>query len=336
MKPPHFWYHEPATLLEKLMALALQPLGPVFATQVATRIRNAKSAKVDAAVICVGNLTVGGTGKTPVAIALLGALREAGINVQALSRGYGGSVKGPLCVDLGRHTARDVGDEPLLLARAAPVWISRNRRAGAEAAILHQAEAIIMDDGHQNPQLHKDVSILVVDAEAGWGNGRVFPAGPLRENFDDGLARADAIVLMIPAPDYEPDYDRLGLTEIEVPVLKAWLEPDSAPPADTLFAFAGIGRPEKFFNALAKAGARIGGTKAYPDHHEFSRNDLRQLRSLAEAAGAQLMTTEKDLVRIPAPDREGITAWPVRAVFEEPARATALLEQALDAAAARR
>lgn len=336
MKAPHFWYHEPATLMDRLLALLLQPLGPVYAAQTAMRMRKAKPANVNAAVICVGNLTMGGTGKTPVTMALLSVLREAGINAQALSRGYGGSVKGPLCVDLGRHTAKDVGDEPLLLARAAPVWISRNRLAGAEAAILHQAEAIIMDDGHQNPQLHKDVSILVVDAEAGWGNGRVFPAGPLREHLDDGLARADAIVLMIPAPDYEPDYDRLGLTEVEVPVLKAWLEPDSAPPDTTLFAFAGIGRPEKFFNALAIAGARIGGTKAYPDHHEFSRNDLRQLRSLAETAGAQLMTTEKDLVRIPAADREGIKAWPVRAVFEEPARATALLEQALDAAAARR
>ena len=336
MKPPHFWYHEPATLLDQLVSMLLKPLAPLYAAQVAARIRKTVPVKVNAAVICVGNLTLGGTGKTPVTMALLEMLREAGTNAQALSRGYGGSVKGPLCVDLGRHTSKDVGDEPLILARSAPVWISRNRIAGAEAAILHRAEVIVMDDGHQNPQICKDMSIVVIDAETGCGNGRVFPAGPLRENIADGFARTDAIVLMMPHPEYEPDYDRLSLTELESPVLKAWLEPVSPPPDTPVFAFAGIGRPEKFFKALAKAGGRIAGTKAYPDHHDFTRNDLRQLRTLAEAAGAHLMTTEKDIVRIPAIDREGIRAWPVRAVFEEPARAAALLEQALDVAAARR
>ncbi len=336
MKPPHFWYHAPVTLPDQLSATLLRPLAPVYATYVAARIRNTEPAKAGAAIICAGNLTMGGTGKTPVAMALLEMLNGSGINAQGLSRGYGGSVKGPLCVDLGRHSARDVGDEPLLLAQSAPVWISRNRISGAEAAILHEARAIVMDDGHQNPQLHKDMSILVVDAEAGWGNGRVFPAGPLRENMTDGLARSDAIILMMPGPDFQPDYDFLGLADAEIPVLKAWLEPVSPPPDTPLFAFAGIGRPEKFFNALTRAGGSIAGTKAYPDHHDFSRNDLRQLRSLAQAAGAQLITTEKDWVRIPAMDREGILAWPVRAKFAEPARITALLEQALDAAAARR
>lgn len=336
MKPPHFWYHEPATLLDKLSATLLRPLAPVYAAQVAARIRKTVPVKAGAAIICVGNLTMGGTGKTPVAMALLDMLTEAGVNAQALSRGYGGSVKGPVCVDLGRHTARDVGDEPLLLAQSAPVWISQDRIAGADAAILHEAGVIVMDDGHQNPQLHKDISLIVMDAEAGCGNGRVFPAGPLRENMSDGLARADAIILMMPGPDFAPDYDVLGLADVEMPVLKAWLEPVSPPPSTPLFAFAGIGRPEKFFSALSKAGGRIAGTKAYPDHHDFSRNDLRQLRSLAETAGAQLITTEKDMVRIPAAERAGILAWPVRAKFQEPARAAALLEQALDAASARR
>jgi tetraacyldisaccharide 4'-kinase len=336
MKPPHFWYQEPVTLMDQLVALLTRPLAPVYAARVAARIRNSEPAKVDAAIICVGNLTMGGTGKTPVTRALIEMLTEAGTKAHALSRGYGGSVKGPICVDLSRHTAKDVGDEPLILAQAAPVWISRNRLYGASAAILHEAQAIVMDDGHQNPQLHKDLSVVVMDAEAGWGNERVFPAGPLREPVTEGLSRAHAIILMMPTPDYEPDYDALGLTDIELPVLKAWLEPVAPPPDGPLLAFAGIGRPEKFFKALANEGGQLAGTKAYPDHHDFSRNDLRQLKSMASTAGAQLITTEKDWVRIPAAERDGLLSWPVRAKFAEPARAAALLAQALDAAAARR
>ena len=336
MKPPHFWYHEPATLIDQITSLLMRPLAPLYGAQVAARIRNTESAKVDAAVICVGNLTMGGTGKTPVTRALIELLKEAGTNAQGLSRGYGGSVKGPICVDLSRHTAKDVGDEPLILAQAAPVWISRNRIDGARAAVLHGAQAIIMDDGHQNPHLHKDMSIVVVDAEAGWGNDRVFPAGPLREPVSEGLSRADAIILMMPTSGFEPDYDALGLADIELPILKAWLAPVAPPPDGPLFAFAGIGRPEKFFNSLTNEGGQLAGTKAYPDHHDFSRNDLRQLKSMAASIGARLITTEKDWVRIPAAERDGLTAWPVRAVFAEPARASALLVRALDAAAARR
>jgi len=336
MKPPHFWYHEPATLVDQLAAMLMRPLAPIYASQVAARIRRADPAKVNAAVICVGNLTMGGTGKTPIAVALLKILADAGTNAQALSRGYGGSLKGPVRVDLARHTASDVGDEPLILAQSAPTWISRDRIAGTDAAILQGAQAIVMDDGHQNPQLYKDASIVVVDAEVGWGNGRVFPSGPLREPVAIGLARANAVILMMPDPDFQPDFDALGLTDVEMPILKAWLEPTAPPPTEPLFAFAGIGRPEKFFKSLANSGGKISGIKAYPDHHDFSRSDLRQLRALASNTGAQLITTEKDLVRIPATYRDGILGWPVQAKFAEPARATALLAHALDAAVARR
>jgi tetraacyldisaccharide 4'-kinase len=336
MKPPHFWYQEPATLMDRLASLLTRPLAPVYASGVAARIHKSEPARVDAAVVCVGNLTVGGTGKTPVTRALIEMLAETGTNAQILSRGYGGSLKGPVSVDLSRHTARDVGDEPLILAQAAPVWVSRNRMEGAKAAVLHGAQAIIMDDGHQNPQLHKDMSIVVIDAEAGWGNGRVFPAGPLREPVPVGLGRAHAIVLMMPTPVFEPDYDALGLADLELPILKAWLEPVAPPPDGALFAFAGIGRPEKFFRSLANEGGQLSDTRAYPDHHDYSRNDLRQLKSMAAATGAQLITTEKDWVRIPTAERDGLVAWPVHAKFAEPGRAAALLSQALDAAAARR
>ncbi|WP_420431220.1 tetraacyldisaccharide 4'-kinase [Hyphobacterium sp.] len=336
MKPPHFWYHETVGFPGRLAAAALRPLAAIYGMLSARRLQNSKPVRVDAAVICVGNLTLGGTGKTPVTMRLLEIANDNAINAQALSRGYGGNVKGPLCVDLSRHTAKDVGDEPLMIAQAAPVWICRNRVASAEAAILHRAELVIMDDGHQNPQLHKDLSIVVVDAEAGWGNGRVFPAGPLRESVAAGLARADAIILVLAGPDHTPDFHSLGLDELEIPVLTGWLEPAAAPPSGRLLAFAGIGRPEKFFHSLTAAGGDIVATRSFPDHHDYSRADLRRLRALAEREGARLVTTEKDSVRIPAAERDGISAWPVRMAFTEPARIAALVQQALDAAAARR
>ncbi|MEE2525350.1 tetraacyldisaccharide 4'-kinase [Hyphobacterium sp. HN65] len=336
MKPPQFWYGEPASLMDHLTAFASRALSPIYAAMGARRIAKAQPAFAEPAVICVGNLTLGGTGKTPVTIAILKEALSRDINAQALSRGYGGKLAGPVCVDTTRHFARDVGDEPLLIASAAPVWVSRDRVGGAHAAQLHEADLIIMDDGHQNPDLHKDVSVVVIDAAAGWGNGRVFPAGPLREPVDRGLQRADAVVLMVPEPDFEPDYAGLGLADIQIPVLRAWLKPTAPAPDGPVVAFAGIGRPEKFFNALTAAGARLAETYSFPDHHEFTRAELDQLRQEAARHSASLVTTEKDFVRIPATGRDGVLAWPVRAVFAEPARLTALVQQALDAAAERR
>jgi tetraacyldisaccharide 4'-kinase len=336
MKPPAFWYQAPAGWLDRLAPAALHPLSLLYQALGRRRLQRTKPARIGAAVICVGNLTLGGTGKTPVTMGMLDVALERGVNAQALSRGYGGRNKGPLCVDLARHTAKDVGDEPLMIATVAPTWVSRDRQAGAEAAILHEAELVVMDDGHQNPQVFKDLSIIVVDAEAGWGNGRIFPAGPLREAVTPGLARADAVILMLRDREQAPDYAGLGLAELEIPVITAWLEPAAPPPSGPLLAFAGIGRPEKFFRSLAAAGGQLAETRAFPDHHAYSRSELRKLREAADAAGAQLVTTEKDFVRIPAAERDGLTAWPVRIVFSEPARIAALVQQALDAAAARR
>lgn len=336
MKPPHFWYHPSVTVFDQMMSRLLVPIAAIYNASVARRLKKSNSFQVDAAVICVGNLTMGGTGKTPVTIALLDALQEMDVEAQALSRGYGGAEKGPVMVDASRHTARDVGDEPLLIARSASIWVSADRVEGAKAAIRDGAQAIVMDDGHQNPSLSKDLSILVIDAEAGWGNGRVFPAGPLREDIEAGLSRADAIILMLPHETYTPDLQAMGLDQVEIPVLKAWLEPVGAPPAGNFVAFAGIGRPEKFFNALTTAGVNLVQTKAYSDHHAYSDSDLRALHAAAGSGNARLITTEKDLVRIPVAARNDILAWPVRARFSEPARIRALLETALDVAAERR
>lgn len=333
MKPPRFWA-DPAG--GGLAGALLSPLGAVYAAAGARRIVAAKPYQPPVPVICIGNLTLGGTGKTPVAIAALARLRERGVNAHGLSRGYKGRLKGPDCVDLQRHTARDAGDEALLIAAHGPVWVGRDRAAAARAAVLHEAEALVMDDGHQNSSLRKDMSIVVIDAEAGWGNGRVFPAGPLREPVQAGLARADAVVLMTPGEDHAPDYRQLGLDELQKPVLRAWLTPEGPPPDGPLLAFAGIGRPEKFFAALARAGGDVADTAAFADHHAFTARDLSSLADLAAAHGAKLITTAKDHVRLPADWRMRVTAWPVQAAFANPAAFDALLQAAMDAAASRR
>ncbi len=331
MRPPAFWDANGERSSGRLTRALLSPLGALYAAATARRIARTTPAPAPAPVICVGNLTLGGTGKTPVTIALMEAARALGLKPAGLSRGWGGALKGPLRVDPGLHGARDVGDEPLLIARAGPAYIDPGRVEGACLAVSEGADLIVMDDGHQNPKLEKTCSIVVVDAAAGWGAGRVFPAGPLREPVAAGLARAHAVVVMAPDAAYEPDYAKLGLTELTIPVLKAWLEPQCSPPPEKLLAFAGIGRPQKFFDALTTAGGELADTASFPDHHAYTRGEIDQLADLASAHGARLITTEKDWVRLPGDVQHSVTAWPVRARFEHPARLDALVQDAVDA-----
>lgn len=335
MRPPFFWDDDAGRSSARLTRALLTPLGRLYAAAGARRIARTVPAPAPAPVICVGNLTMGGVGKTPVAIAVIEAARALGRRPAGLSRGFGGALKGPLRVDPLHHRARDVGDEPLLIAAAAPAYIDAGRVEGARLAVREGADLVVMDDGHQNPKLEKTLSIVVVDAVAGWGPGAVFPAGPLREPVAAGLSRADAVVVMVPDRGAEPDYARLGLDELEIPVLKAWLEPEGPPPPGPLLAFAGIGRPQKFFDALASAGADLAETASFPDHHAYSRAEIDQLADLAGAHDARLITTQKDWVRLPGGLATAVTAWPVRAVFEEPARLDALIQAAVDAHGAR-
>jgi tetraacyldisaccharide 4'-kinase len=335
MRPPAFWRHDEGGRSGVLARALLSPLGAVYAWSVARRIRRTEPVDCGLPVICVGNITMGGTGKTPVAIALLDALKAMGFAPHALTRGYGGSIIGPEPVDAERHGAAEVGDEPLLLARAAPVWVSRDRPAGAAAAKAAGAELIVMDDGHQNPTLLKTLSFIVVDGGAGWGANRVFPAGPLREPVAAGLARADAVIIMTSGPEDEPAIERLGLADLEKPVFHAWLEPEATPPDGKLFAFAGIGRPEKFYDALSAAGGELANSMSFPDHHVFSDRDLASLREMARDYEARLITTEKDWVRLPADMQAETTAWPVRARFSQPAMLEGMLRDMMDGAAQR-
>ncbi len=323
MRPPDFWRNPPDR--PGWAARALAPVAALYGAVVGWKLRSQRAYRPICPVICVGNLTLGGVGKTPVAIALLERLKAMQASPVALSRGYGGKLKGPTIVEPD-HVASEVGDEPLLLARHAPTIVAKDRAAGAAACIEHGAGVIVMDDGFQNPSVAKDLSIVVVDAETGFGNGRVFPAGPLREPLAQGLARADALVVMGdgPAPAEHPVTLRARL----VPALSARAKPRR------VVAFAGIGRPEKFVKTLRDVGATVAEAVGYPDHHPFGEADIQALRDLAKRENAELVTTEKDYVRLAPGLRAGVSALPVEAAFEDEAALAALLAHGLRPVAA--
>ena len=315
MRPPEFWNHREGRDAAPMIRALLSPISWIYGWAAARRLKTTESYDVGLPVICVGNATLGGTGKTPVVIYLLKSLRRLGIEAVGLTRGYGGQEKGPMPVHKN-HTAADVGDEPLLLARHAPVWVSAGRDDGARAARSRGAKIIVMDDGHQNPQLEKTLTFLVVDAEMGFGNGCVFPAGPLREKLVPSLERADAVILMKPSPDYDIDEHLTQQLKGQI-VIPAYLAPSSTPPKGKLYAFAGIGRPNKFFDSLRRHGGDIVEEMPYADHYKYKDEDIESLFLLASEYEASLITTEKDHVRLPKGYRKGVHSWPVSVVFED-------------------
>jgi len=329
---PRWWYERETAARRGGMPFTralLTPASWIWAAVTARRIARTIPVDPGAPVICVGNLTVGGAGKTPVVRALAERLAARGKAVHLLSRGYGGRLAGPVRVDPGRHGAADVGDEPLMLARGYPVWVARDRAAGARAAAEAGAEVIVMDDGHQNPSVRKALSLVVVDGETRgeewpFGDGRVFPAGPMREPLKAGLARADAVVVMLPADLAETD---AGLAALLAgpPRLTAHLQPSGAPPAGPQVGFAGVGKPWKVERALQAAGCDLADFAPFPDHAAYDEATLKRLAGRAAQFGAGLITTEKDWVRLPADWRTKVTPWPVRAVFDDPAALDALL-----------
>jgi len=279
-------------------------------------------------VLCVGNAVAGGAGKTPVALDIGTRLKARGIEAHFLSRGYGGAAAGPLRVDINRHTYRDVGDEALLLAKVAPTWVGRQRAAAARAAVAAGAGALVIDDGYQNPALAKDVSLLVVDGGYGFGNGRVMPAGPLREPVAEALGRAHAAILMgVDTADGIGQIARGGGASL--PVLAAHTRP--GPEAQALagkpvVAFAGIGRPQKFFATLDAAGAEVEAALPFPDHHPYAARDVARLEQLAEAHGAALVTTAKDTVRLPEALRASVTVLTITLEWEDETAIEAVLD----------
>lgn len=309
MPAPLFWFNDPAK--PGLKARLLSPLGWLYGAATARRLRQ-PGYRASVPVICIGNINIGGTGKTPTAIALAQRLIGWGYHVHIVSRGYGGSLAGPVQVNERTHSAAEVGDEPLLLSAFTPTWIARDRAAGVQAAQSAGAEVILLDDGFQNPSVLKDLSIVVVDASRGFGNGRVLPAGPLREPVGTGLKRANLVL-------------SIGQTKTQIDTGETPRMHGRLTPLQTgmvwqdmrVLAFAGIGNPDKFFGTLRDLGCNIIRAEALEDHQPLTEALLTRLELEGKTRVAQLVTTEKDAVRLPAHFRPKVLTVPVRLSIDD-------------------
>ena len=307
MRAPKFWRQR------TLGAYVLTPLSSVWSISGLIKNFFVREWHSPVPIICVGNLIAGGAGKTPVAIAISEKLTKNGAEPHLLSRGYGGSLRGPIKVNIHSHLFREVGDEPLILAQKTPTWVSKNRAAGAQAAIKDGASIIVMDDGYQNKSLSKTLSILVFDGEIGMGNRMVMPAGPLRETIKSGKVRADAIIII--------GKDQSGIEKKFQginPIVHAKIVavPDTKIINKNVFAFSGIGYPEKFYKTLREIGCKIVEKKIFKDHHPFKDGEIKMICDRATILNAVPVTTEKDFMRLPLEARKIIHPLRIRLEWE--------------------
>jgi tetraacyldisaccharide 4'-kinase len=290
---PPFWWDKP-----NWRAYGLAPLSWIYGAVAGRRLLKAEPPKIPAPVLCIGNFTVGGAGKTPTAIAFAKAAKERGLHPGIVSRGYGGNYKGLHIVDPSADSARHVGDEPLLLARHAPVALCPDRLKSALELHQRGCDFIIMDDGFQSARLHTDFSLLVVDSTRGIGNGKVIPAGPLRAPLTDQMRKTDAVLRI--GKGAEADFVVRQASRAGRAVYEAQLQPSSS--ADVAgnrwLAFAGIGNPSKFFASVQQAGGEVAEGKTFPDHYSYQPDDIAKLMETAEKLGVGLITTAKDHVRL--------------------------------------
>ncbi len=317
MQEPAFWRERDRTSRHAapMIRSLLTPFSMVYSWAGKYKLDKTEPEAVGVPVICIGNLTVGGAGKTPLTTYIRDQLlSDENVRVATLSRGYGGKLKDPVRVDIDQHRAADVGDEPLMMASTGESWIGKDRVQTAEAMEHAGVDLILLDDGYQNPSLAKSASILVIDSAAPFGNAFVFPKGPLREPVEQGIQRADIVVLLGDGPVPTEIGGFAG------PIMRARIVPRGAPPPGKYIAFAGIGRPEKFFDTLAGfPDVEIVEGIPFPDHHEYSKGDLSYLRQLARSRVATLITTEKDYVRLDEDQRGKIHTLPVTITFDSAA-----------------
>lgn len=336
MRAPDHWQNAGHWL-----ARVLTPVASLYASVTRARARMVVPQRASIPVVCVGNITAGGSGKTPVAIAIAKRLAALGEKPTFLTRGYGGRLPGPLLVDADTSHAIDVGDEPLLLARSFPTIVSGNRPKGAEMAGNNGASVVVMDDGFQNPSLHKDAGIVVIDAATGLGNGLLIPAGPMREAADDALARAHCLVVMGKGDAADDVISRAR--SLDLPVFAGTLVPAGDAEqwrGKRVLAFAGIGKPQKFFDTLKDLGADIRETQAFGDHHSFTDDEAQALLSRARDGALTLVTTEKDMARLGGSGHSGALAelrthartLPVEVAFDDPEALDQVLTARINAA----
>lgn len=316
LTPPKFWEER-----DSCIPYFLEPLSWLYRGGSALHKMVSRPYHASVPVISFGNFVLGGAGKTPVTIALAQQLKAMGYMPHIISRGYGGSLSGPIRVDLTHHKYHQVGDEPLLLAKHAPTWVSRNRRAAVLLAIQAGANILLLDDAHQNHSIKKDLSFVVVNGSQGFGNGRVFPAGPLRQTIQDGLKETTAIIFI--KQDQEPLPE--PLPSLPCAVIDAKMVPMNPQPCAVL-AFAGIGYPEKFRQTLIAAGYDVKAFVPFPDHYPYTEKDVRTLQMKARSEQAALMTTEKDFLRIPENIGTHILTLPIGLEFQPSKALEALLK----------
>ncbi len=309
MQAPNFW-HRPS-----ITGTLLSPLSMFWRAGSALRgFCSAPPFVASVPVICVGNFNIGGAGKTPLVVDIAHALYSSDQKPHLLTRGFGGSLRGPVLVDLQSHVASEVGDEPLLLASAAPTWVSHNRAQGAQQAIKNGASIIVMDDGFQNSTIVKSFSIIAVDGGYGFGNGKVIPAGPLRENVETGLRRCDAVVII-----GEDRHDIAKFVGAVCPVYQTRIVASSDPAITEkkVLAFSGIGRPSKFYETLSDLGYEIVGTFNFSDHHKFKAEEIKKICERAQELAAIPITTEKDHARLPIEARAKIKVIKIGIEWED-------------------
>jgi len=323
VRAPKFWSNKDSAL-----GMFLAPIGSLYGGVTALRLKVTSSVTAPIPVICVGNVSVGGTGKSPIASNLAERLLTMGRNPAILTGGYGGQLMGPLRVDPDVHSVADVGDEALVHSRKISTWVARHRAKAIHATLGEGIDALIMDDGHQHASLFKTLSILVIDGNVGFGNGRMIPAGPLRERPQFGLARADAVVLM-----GSDDTNLVPRLPAHIPIYGANLIPGPEGPElkhRKVVAFAGIGNPNKFFDTLLELGALVVSAHTFDDHHLFQESDIQPILDEAFALDAVPVTTEKDAVRLAPDHRQQVNVLSVNVKWDNASAIDNLLIKTLN------